>query len=302
MDVSVVIATWNNSKRLRVTLSSIKACIIPQGLKWELVIINNNCTDDTKTVISQLQGCLPIVYLKEDIQGKSRALNKGLKSSRGKLIIFTDDDVTPCQDWIKIYWEAYLQCPERRFWGGPIESEFEGVPPDNKLLECAPASIKGFDCGNKRRFLDDSYFLGANWAVPRKVMIEVGGFDVTLGLNAQAQKASGEEIDLMFRIKQKGWVAEYLPDACLKHFVPASKCALEHIVKRKEISAYATYYCYRFDRKLPIIAGLPSSLILKLIYHFVLITVKRFLRVHYYKNFIEYRVSLGFLRGFLDSR
>jgi len=185
MDLSVVICTWNNCNRLAITLNSLSHCVIPQALKWELVLVNNNCTDETDQVAQQFTDKLPLVYIHEPQQGLSRARNAGLKAASGDLILFTDDDVKPSPNWIKIYWSAYQERPRGFYFGGPIESEFEGFAPESQLLGWAPPSVRGLNWGDRpRRLSSKEYFISANWACPQQELNAVGGFDIHKGLNA----------------------------------------------------------------------------------------------------------------------
>ncbi len=68
MDISILICTWNNSKRLRIALDFISHCTIPKGLDWEVVLVNNNCTDDTDKVVEDFSSKLPLKYVNEPIQ------------------------------------------------------------------------------------------------------------------------------------------------------------------------------------------------------------------------------------------
>jgi glucosyl-dolichyl phosphate glucuronosyltransferase len=269
MDVTVLISTFNNSKRLRITLEAFRKCYIPERpkLKWELVLVNNNCSDDTEEVINEYKNYLPIVCVKEPIQGLSRARNAGLRAASGNLVIFTDDDVTPCKEWISIYWSAYLDSPTGYFWGGPIESEFEGEKPDEELLYYAPPSVQGLDFGNIQKIIEsDELFVSANWSCPKKILLEVGGFDESLGLNAfSSKKTCGEESDLMLRLKTKGFKGFYLPEAKIKHFVTKSKCTIQHIGNRIEKSALSNPIYFYSDKRFPRLFGIPISLYFKLI-------------------------------------
>jgi glucosyl-dolichyl phosphate glucuronosyltransferase len=116
MDLTVLISTWNSCDRLSITLDTFALCSIPEGLQWQLVIVNNNCTDNTDAVVARYAKKLPITYVKEPRPGLSIARNTGLQAATGKLIIFTDDDVKPSRDWIKLYWDAYRECPQGCFW------------------------------------------------------------------------------------------------------------------------------------------------------------------------------------------
>jgi len=243
INLSIIICTWNNCRRLEITLNAIMQCRIPAGVRWELVIVNNNCTDDTDSVIHFFQKKLPLLYVHEPIQGLSRARNAGIFSASGDLVVFTDDDVKPCIGWIEAYWSAYKRFPEGNFWGGPVESEFEtreaGI--DGDLLSLAPASVKGIEWGNQpRRLASGETFIAANWACPRKVLVSTKGFNTALGLDPSSGKVrTGEESDIMNRLKQAGLTAFYLPSAKILHFVPKKKMTLQHIAERYGATGYA---------------------------------------------------------------
>jgi len=234
MNISVVLCTYNNDDRLRITLNSFCQLNRPEGVNWELVTVNNNSTDDTEEVIKSFSGRLPITYVYEPEQGLSRARNAGLNAAEGELIVFTDDDVKPNPDWLAAYWEAYQDRPEGYYFGGPIESEFEGEPPDEDLLRIAMPSVAGLDHGSEPKPLPpQKIFIGANWACPSRYLRQVGGFDESLGLNAGNEEISvGEETDLMSRLEKEGIRGWYEPRAKIKHFVSKEKCTLDHIVSR----------------------------------------------------------------------
>src|SRR5690349_20687774 len=61
--ISVVICTWNRSRLLRKTLEHMTNLDIAPGTRWELIVVNNNCSDDTETVLDDFQNKLPLVRL-----------------------------------------------------------------------------------------------------------------------------------------------------------------------------------------------------------------------------------------------
>ena len=236
MNISVIICTYNNCDRLKITLKSFCRLNRPEGVEWELIAVNNNSTDDTDLVIQSFTDRLPLVCVHEPEQGLSRARNAGLDVAKGELIIFTDDDVKPNPDWLTAYWEAYQERTEGYYFGGPIESEFEGEPPDQDLQRVAMLSVTGMDYGSEPKELpSEDIFIGPNWACPIKYLRQVGGFDESLGLNAAGgeEVSVGEESDLMSRLEKEGIRGWYVPRAKIKHFVPVGKCTLEHITSRQ---------------------------------------------------------------------
>lgn len=236
MDVSVIISTWNNAGQLRLTLEALCACATPADATWELVLVNNACTDDTNAVVEPFRRRLPLVYVDEPRSGVSHGRNAGLAASSGKLIVFTDDDVRVKPDWIACYWRAYLSRPAGFYFGGPIDSEFETAPPPRApWLVLAPPSIRGLDWGSSERALSSrEFFVGGNWACPIDALTATDGFDSKLGLNPSSDVVRvGEESELMNRLTESGWKGWYLPESRVTHFVPARKSRQAHVMDRR---------------------------------------------------------------------
>jgi glycosyltransferase involved in cell wall biosynthesis len=185
MDISVILCTWNNARRLALTLEVLARCTVPAGLRWELVLVNSGATEDTAMVAQQAPRALPLVYRSANPTGLSHAKNIGVSAARGSLLIFMDDDIAPSPDWILAYWDSWRSRGAGHYFGGPIESEYEERCLDGAVLRVAGHSITGVDWGAAPRSLEDhERFYPANWACPRAALGEVGGFDVQLGLDA----------------------------------------------------------------------------------------------------------------------
>ncbi len=243
VDISVVVCTWNNCERLRSTLEAFAKCPATDGFTWELLVVANNCSDRTAEVADGFARQLPLIYVEEPIQGLSHARNRGLATARGELIVFADDDIEPCADWLALYWAAYRENrPGAHLFGGPIVSKYEGDPPPPEMASHAPASVVGYDLDQPRGATQE-YFLSANWACPAEALRQVGGFDTRLGISGDAAVTiSGEETDLQRRLRDTGLTPFYIPDACVRHWVPREKCALAHIAGRSEGNGYYRGY------------------------------------------------------------
>src|SRR5215469_2479676 len=100
--ISVVICTHNRCKLLKDTLVSLAQMAKPEGLPWELLVVDNNSSDQTKEVVESFSGgCeLKPQYVFERAPGLSHARNRGVKESRADIISFLDDDVIVASDWL----------------------------------------------------------------------------------------------------------------------------------------------------------------------------------------------------------
>jgi glucosyl-dolichyl phosphate glucuronosyltransferase len=123
---------------------------IPSSVKWELLVVNNNCSDSTDEVISHFSSRLPIKRLFEARPGKSNALNRAVQDAKGKYLVCTDDDVLVDSRWLIEYKSAFEAWPDAVLFGGPVEPWFQKTPPP-WLLQVLPkvSSVYALrDCGS----------------------------------------------------------------------------------------------------------------------------------------------------------
>src|SRR6185369_2566161 len=110
MKFSVIIPTYNRANDLRPTLSSLAE--ISSRDPWELIVVDNNSTDETGDVVRQAQSWFPVPlrYIFEGNQGRCAALNAGIIESTGEILVTTDDDVRVDEDWLDRAAEGLLLC------------------------------------------------------------------------------------------------------------------------------------------------------------------------------------------------
>ena len=301
MDISVIIPSYNNAAMLETTLSAFKRVRISQ--KTEIIVVDNNSTDDTAEIIKTFSDQLPIIYVFESVQGISAAKNAGIGAARGTLLVFTDDDVRPNVEWLTAYWAAYKKDPEGVFWGGAIVSEFEGSVPKENLLRVAPPSVRGLDYGIETRSLkEQEWLLGANMAFTSKAIKKIGGFDTSLGLGAMSNTVlGGEETELQRRLKLVGYRGMYLPNASIRHVVPSSKCTLEHVAVRAEALGRYLREINPPEKGPGTFHGAPLWRYRRCIDRYLRAWSKRISGRDWYPDYITYRIDKGFLLGIPES-
>ena len=103
MDISIILCTFNRSAPLRNALESAAAQSLPESVRWEVLMVDNNSTDSTRQVAEEYCRKYPTSfrYIFELQQGKSNALNRGIREAQGQILAFLDDDVTAEPDWLQ---------------------------------------------------------------------------------------------------------------------------------------------------------------------------------------------------------
>jgi glycosyltransferase involved in cell wall biosynthesis len=223
MLITVAICTLNRASSLRRTLESLAAMRQPERIDWELVVVNNGCTDDTDLVIQSFANRLPLRREFEAQRGHSRALNHAVDVSNGEYIVWTDDDVVVDQDWLVAYTEAFRRWPQASVFGGPIVPRYHSpVPPWLVDNEAVIGGVFAYcDYGNSARPLSDAEGLllpyGPNFAVRTEVQKKFP-YNVALGLGPN-QRRRGEEIDVIERMIRSGGTGYWVPKARVQHCV-----------------------------------------------------------------------------------
>jgi glycosyltransferase involved in cell wall biosynthesis len=114
-----------------------------EGLAVEITVVDNNSTDQTKSVVESFSGQLPLKYLFEARSGKNRALNTALEKVRlGKIVVFTDDDVDVPPDWLVSIQSVCDRWPDCSVFGGRINVVF----PVDKVPRWALGSVHVYFC------------------------------------------------------------------------------------------------------------------------------------------------------------
>jgi glycosyltransferase involved in cell wall biosynthesis len=224
MKIIIAICTWNRAKLLDQTLAQMHKLHVPEGVEWELLVVNNNCTDDTDATVQRHASSLPIRLLHEPRPGKSFAANLALEQARGDLLIWTDDDVLVEPNWLAAYAQAARDCPDASFFAGAIRPWFEKEPP--RWIHRHMPSLNGVyvcaDYGSRTRpWTPNSPVFGANMAF-RTEVARAFPLNPLLG-RICGELIGGDDTELIQRVVQAGHKGVCLPDACVRHFVPAHR-------------------------------------------------------------------------------
>jgi glycosyltransferase involved in cell wall biosynthesis len=239
MDVSVIICTWNRSKMLAVALTSLEACIVPPAVEWEVLVVDNNSTDDTRSICESFVEKKPgrFRYLFEAKQGKTFALNAGIQHARGEILALTDDDVTVDPLWVAQVYEMF-QRYDCAAVGGRIIPVWKCEKPswiefDGPFRHPAYGGIVNFDKGDAPCLLTATA-VGANMGLRRTIFEKYGAYRTDL--NSTKDLLRGEDTEYCLRLLHAEERLMYAPQAIVYHPVE------EYRTKRSYIQSMAFHY------------------------------------------------------------
>ena len=229
--ISVIICTYNREKYIYNVLSSLAHGTFPAHL-FEIVLVDNNCTDDTHAEVDRFCADNPSVtlrYFVETNQGLSHARNRGIKESKGDILVYVDDDATVNPDYLRTYADWFASHPETDAAGGPIIPHYETGSEPRWMTYFIKRLLTGYlYFGNKPGpFPGDNYPGGGNAAYRSRVFEKVGLYNVELGRNGDSL-GGGEEKDIFDKMKREGMQFIYLPQAILYHSIPGYKLEADY--------------------------------------------------------------------------
>lgn len=239
--VSILICTYNRAALLGETLASLQKLHRPPDCRVEVVVVDNNSTDETPLVIreaTRTAHAFPLISMHENRQGKSFALNTALGRATGDVLALADDDVLPSPEWLHRIVEAF-RTRDVTFVFGKVLPRWERVPPPVLMTKEAQdiwGPLALVDYGNEaQEYRADNVVqrlpIGANLSFSRAAIIQIGGWRTDLG-KVNNTLISGEDHEIFQHLRRAGLYSGYYdPAAAVWHFVPAARVTRRYFRK-----------------------------------------------------------------------
>ncbi len=221
--ISVVICTYNRDQFIGDALESLSLQTLDPD-QFEIVIVNNNSTDNTEKISLDFIRTHPELdckYVMETNQGLSFARNRGIQESKYEIITYIDDDAFAKPDFLKQLFDYFNEHPEIAGIGGMVIPRYEIAEPDwmNKWLY---GFVTKVDHGEKiKKFSDNQYPAGCNMTYRKDLLEKVGGFNNKL-------KWRADDKYIYFQIRALSDEVIYLPQACVEHQIDADRTSDEN--------------------------------------------------------------------------
>jgi len=223
MRLTVAICTWNRAELLERTLTAMASLAVPADVEWELLVVENGCTDDTPRVLRAASDRLPLRVVNESSPGLSHARNRAVDEMTGDAVLWTDDDVLVSPAWLERYAAALRAHPRHVLFGGAIHPHF--LAPRPRWLRRSWDEVK--EIYSVRELPDEDEItldhppFGANYAVRATVQRDVR-YDPALGRN-RGGVVGMEEIAVFEEMFARGHAGRWVRDAPVEHLIPPER-------------------------------------------------------------------------------
>jgi GT2 family glycosyltransferase len=222
--VTVIVCTRDRTEGLRESLRSIQQ-VSYQPLEI-LVVDNAPTTDDTRELVTAMaKNDARLHYTREPDPGLSRARNHGMARAQYDLVCFTDDDTRVDPGWLSAVAAGFAADPETVCVTGLVASSSLDTGAerffDSRYSWGEAFEPRRYDLTTHRHssalypYSAGVFGTGANFAIRRGAVTDLGGFDPILGAGGPGR--GGEDLDIFLRIILAGGRICYLPSSLVWH-------------------------------------------------------------------------------------
>ncbi|MBE9051699.1 glycosyltransferase family 2 protein [Nostocales cyanobacterium LEGE 11386] len=236
LDVTLAIPSYNGAARLPKLLDLLFQQVDIENLNWEIIIIDNNSSDNTSEVISNYQKIFsskcPLRYFMESQQGAAYARLRAVREARGQFIAFLDDDNLPAPDWLAAAYIFGIEHPQAGAWSGQIHGEFEVKPPEN--FEKIQAFLAIREHGEEAHLFEPDRLRlppGAALVVRKQAWAENVPQKPKLSGKLPGVLVQGDDYEPLLYIHNANWEIWYNPAMHTYHQIPHWRLEKEYLLK-----------------------------------------------------------------------
>ncbi len=195
--ISVVVCSYNGARTIADTLNGLAKLDYPN---YEVIVVNDGSIDQTAKIASEFSFNL----ISTENRGLSNARNTGAEAATGDIIAYIDDDAYPDPHWLKYLAHTFMTTDYAAV-GGPNIAPVN----DGRIAQCVAHSPGGpvHVLLNDR---DAEHIPGCNMAFRRSALLAIGGFDSRF-------RTAGDDVDVCWRIQERGWKIGFNPAAMVWH-------------------------------------------------------------------------------------
>lgn len=202
---SVVIPTFDRPEKLTTCIEALTKLNYPHNC-FEVIIVNDGGTIPLEAIITPFQSNINITLINNSHCGPAKARNTGAEYAQGKYLAFTDDDCTPRVNWLKNLADEFNNTPDRLIGGKTINALT-----DNLYSTASQLLIDYLYSYYNSNPQLAKFFASNNFALPKKLFEEIGGFNTSFPL------AAGEDREFCDRLLYQDYSMFYAQNVEIYH-------------------------------------------------------------------------------------
>lgn len=206
--VSIMVPAHNESIVIRKTVQALLALDYPKD-KYEIIVINDNSSDDSAEVLKKIQEKNPdrklIVINTDNVsggKGKSNALNIGFSVSSGSVIAIYDADNTPEPNALTLLVENLMSDDKLGAVIGKFRTRNRNASLMTRFVNIETLAYQCMNQAGRWFFFKLCTIPGTNFVIRRSIIERIGGWDT---------KALSEDTEISFRIYRMGYKIKLMP-------------------------------------------------------------------------------------------
>jgi glycosyltransferase involved in cell wall biosynthesis len=236
IDFTIAIRTYNRASNLPVLLDHLQTQMKVEGILWEVLIINNNCTDNTAEILQHYQQhwqCeAPLKCVLELRQGAAIARRRAIEEARGKWVGFVDDDAIPSPTWVQDAVEFAESRPRIAAFSGQIIPEYEGepLPSFDRIAYHMPVMM------NPEQFCYQNYPKrgypeGVGLVIRREAWLQhVPPCQMIQGPVQSGFALKGEQVESLSHLYRTDWEIWYNGKMSIVHRIPTKRLERDYLL------------------------------------------------------------------------
>ncbi len=235
LDFTVAICTYNGAKRITDVLECLSWQLHTHAIQWEVIVVDNNSTDNTAQVVQQYQANWPfpngLHYTFEKKQGAGYARHRAVMMARSPWIGFLDDDNLPAMNWVHEACRFTQAHPHVGVVGSHIRGVFDGDTPPNfdriaQFLALIDRGVLPLIYKPERKVLPP----GAGMVIRREAWRQNVPDNPLLSGRTGKSMLTGEDLEAVLHIQRSGWEVWYNPAMQLEHKIPQHRLTRQYLV------------------------------------------------------------------------
>ena len=218
--VALVICTYNREKYLFETLESLSNQTL-QNDKFQLIIVDNNSTDNTANISQEFISKNPLLNIKycfEEKKGLSFARNRGVAEANAPIVSYVDDDVILPASFLQEMVDFFDKYKDAAGAGGKVIPKYERGKEPEWMSKYLNGFVGKVDFGNNILQYDKGmkYPAGCNMAYRKDILLKVGGFNNELTFRS-------DDKYIFYKVKNISDKIYYIPNAWLFHNIDSHR-------------------------------------------------------------------------------